>query len=198
MPVMILGTNITEFIFVFFGIGIGGWVVESINETIIRKKFVNKGFFKGPFVLVQAVGGVCVYAIGLPFKAYPLLVFFFGLFVCTAIEYVTALFLKKFFKVKCWDYRTYPLTKWCHFQGRIALTVSLSFGFVTLFLVYIYWNLMLNIAAIIGKYLLIVDIVLCALFLLDIVFTCTRVLKAKKTGEKIKGYAVFSDIEEAQ
>jgi len=198
MPFTILGTKITDFIFIFFGLGFAGWLAETINETITRKKFVNKGFFKGPFVPVHAIGGVCVYAIGLPLKAHPLLVFLIGLIACTAIEYITAIFLEKCFRVKCWDYRSYPHTKWCQFQGRIALTLSLFFGFITLFVVYIYWDFLLNIAARIGKYILIVDIALCALFLLDIIFSCTRILKAKKTGEKIKGWAVFSDVEEAQ
>jgi len=195
---MILGVKITDFIFIFFGIGFAGWLVESINETITRRKFVNKGFFKGPFVPVQAIGGVCVYAIGLPLKAHPILVFFSGLFFCTVIEYITAIFLERYFKVKCWDYRSYPHTKWYNFQGRIALTVSLFFGLVTLFVVYIFWDFLLNIAAGIGKNILIVDIVLCALFLLDFVFTCAGILKAKKTGVKIKGHAVFSDSEEVQ
>jgi len=195
---MILGVKITDLIFIFFGLGFAGWLAESINESITRKKFVSKGFFYGPFVPVQAIGGICVYAISLPVKAHPLLVFFSGVFICTAIEYITAIFLEKFFRVKCWDYRTYPHTKWCHFQGRIALTISLFFGFITLFVVYFFWDLLLSITAKIGKYILIVDIVLCVLFLLDIIFSCARILKAKKTGKKITGYGVFSDFEETR
>jgi len=192
---MILGAKITEFIFIIFGLGFAGWLAESINESITRKKLVSKGFFKGPYVPVHAVGGVCVYAIGLPLKANPLLVFFIGIFLCTVVEYITAIFLEKCFKVRCWDYRTYPHTKWCHFQGRIALTISLFFGLITLFVVYIFWDLLLNLAVGIGKYILIVDIALCALFLLDFIFSCKKILKAKKTGEKIEGYAVFSNPE---
>ncbi|MCL2176189.1 MAG: putative ABC transporter permease [Treponema sp.] len=197
MSFLILGTKITDLILIFFGLGFAGWLAESINETITRKKFVNKGFFKGPFALSHAIGGVCVYAIGLPLKQYPILVFFAGLLICTVIEYIMAIFLEKCFKVKCWDYTTYPHTKWCNFQGRIALTISLFFGFITLFVVYIYWDFMLFVCAKIGNTaVLIADIILCVLFLFDVIFTCARILKAKKTGDKVKGYAVFSEFGE--
>ena len=193
MGFLILNTTIPDFILVFFFLGFAGWLAESINETITRKKIVNKGFFKGPFALSHAIGGVGVYALGLPLKAYPPLVFLTGLIVCTAIEYIMAVFLAKCFNVKCWDYTTYPHTRWCHFQGRIALTISLFFGFITLFVVYFFWEFMLNIAAILGMYIWFVDIAFCVLFLLDFVYTCSRLLAAKKTGTKVKGYAVFTD-----
>ena len=198
MSFMILGTNIPDLIFIFFGLGFAGWLAESINESITRKTIVNKGFFKGPFALSHAIGGICVYAIGLPLKANPFMVFFVGLLVCTIIEYIMAIFLEKCFRVKCWDYRTYPHTRWCNFQGRIALTISLFFGFITLFVVYVYWDFMLIITAAMGKFLLAADIVFCALFLIDVVVTCARILKAKKTGGKVKGYAVFTEFEEAK
>ncbi|MDR2516833.1 MAG: putative ABC transporter permease, partial [Spirochaetaceae bacterium] len=126
----------------------------------------------------------------------PLLVFLTGAAVCTVMEYITAVFLAKCFGVKCWDYRTYPHTKWCHFQGRVALTISAFFGFAALFVVYLYWDFAAGLAARMGNYIWAVDIALCVLFLADVVYTCAGRLKAKKTGERIKGWAVFSGMEE--
>jgi uncharacterized membrane protein len=181
-----------KYIFIFFFLGFTGWVLESLQETIVRKKFVNKGFFKGPFVPCQAVGGVIVYLMCSHIKQYPLLVFLSGVFLCTFVEYIAALFLEKCFNVKCWDYRTYPHTKWCNYKGRICLTISVFFGIAALVIVYGYWDFLMKVAVFLGAYILAVDIIFIAIFFVDAFFTCARVLKARKLGIKLKGYAVFS------
>jgi uncharacterized membrane protein len=183
--------NIAAIIFAFFVLGVVGWLLESVQESIVRRHRVNKGFFKGPFVPCQGIGGLGVYLIGSPFKEHPVLLFFAGILVCTLIEYITALFLEKFFKVKCWDYTTYPHTRWCHFQGRIALTISLFFGVITLFVVYRFWEIIMNIVAILGNYLWLTDCILIMLFVIDATWTITRLYKLQKAGIIIKGFAVF-------
>lgn len=65
-------------------------------------------------------------------------------------------------------------------------------------MVYVYWNFMTDIAGLFGKYLFIIDIVFIAVFTADIIFSCKKILEAKKTGKKIKGYAVFSDVTEIE
>ncbi|MDR1956671.1 MAG: putative ABC transporter permease [Treponema sp.] len=191
--VELLPSSVVQGVFSFFFLGCTGWVLETIQETLVRKQFVNKGFFKGPFVLSHAIGGMLVSFIGSPFKAYPALVFLAGLVVCTCLEYSIAIFLERCFKVKCWDYTTYPHTKWCHYKGRICLTISLFFGIVTLFVVYVYGDFIRGVAALMGTYLVLVDAFLLTALLIDGVFTCTKLLRAKKAGIKIRGYAVFSD-----
>jgi uncharacterized membrane protein len=189
---------IAVFVFEFFFFGFTGWVLESIQETIVRKKPVNKGFFKGPFVLSHAIGGVSVYVVGSMFKTSPFAVFFAGVVVCTAIEYIAAIFLETCFKVKCWDYRTYPHTRWCHFQGRICLTISVFFGLITLFVVYVYWDFITGIALLLGDYLWLVDGIFVMGFLVDAVSRCVKLIKAKKAGTIVKGWAVFSESQDAE
>ncbi|MDR2343997.1 MAG: putative ABC transporter permease, partial [Spirochaetaceae bacterium] len=145
--------------------------------------------FKGPFALSHAIGGAGVYVVGSAFKAFPLAVFLAGAAVCTAVEYIMAVFLEKCFKVKCWDYSTYPHTKWCHFQGRICLTISAFFGLITLAVVYFYWDFVAGIALLLGTYLWLVDGIFALGFLVDAAFTCTRLLRAKKAGIAVKGWA---------
>ncbi|GHU21465.1 hypothetical protein FACS1894172_12140 [Spirochaetia bacterium] len=185
--------SIESIIFTFFFFSFLGWVCESIQESIIRQKLVSKGFFKGPIVPCQGIGGLCVYALSFSLKAYPVAVFFTGIVVCTAIEYITAVFLEKCFKVKCWDYSTYPHTKWCHYKGRIALTISLFFGIITLCVVYVLWDAAQGIIHFFGNYMWLLNGILIAIFLADVIYTCTKLLRYKKAGIKIKGWAVFSD-----
>jgi uncharacterized membrane protein len=191
--------NVTAiFLFAMFFLSFTGWFLETVQESIVRKKFVSKGFFKGPYVPLHGIGGVCVYVLCSPFKTHPAAVFFVGMAICTTVEYFAALFLEKCFKVKCWDYRTYPHTRWCHFQGRICLTISLFFGLITLFVVYFYWDFAANIARHLGAYLWFVDGVLVLVFFADMIFSCSKVLRAKKANTKIKGWAIFSDADNVE
>ncbi|MDR0639390.1 MAG: putative ABC transporter permease [Spirochaetaceae bacterium] len=190
--IMFPALGFAVFVFELFFLGFTGWALESVQETIVRKRPVNKGFFKGPFALSHAIGGAGVYVIGNVFKAYPFAVFLAGAVVCTAVEYIMAVFLEKCFRVKCWDYATYPHTKWCHFQGRICLTISIFFGLITLAVVYFYWDFIAGLALLFGNYLWLVDGVFVLGFFVDAVFTCAKLLRAKKAGITVKGWAVFS------
>jgi uncharacterized membrane protein len=185
--------NGASIIFTLFALGFTGWVLESVQESIVRGKLVNKGFFKGPFTLSHAIGGFGILIVASPFRAYPVLVFLSGLVVCTAVEYIMAIFLEKCFRVKCWDYSTYPHTRWCHYKGRICLTISLFFGAISLFVVYLYWGLILSLVGFIGKYIWPVNGVFLGLFAVDFFYTCTKLIRYKNAGIKVKGYAVFSD-----
>ncbi|MDR0525366.1 MAG: putative ABC transporter permease [Spirochaetaceae bacterium] len=184
-------------IFAFFCLSFLGWIAETINESITRKKFVNKGFFKSPFVPCQGLGGLGAYFLGSLFREDPELVFLSGFIAATATEYLTAILLEKCFSVKCWDYRTYPHIRWCHFQGRIALTTSLFFGFATMFVVYIFWDICMYLANRIGRYLWVLDALMITVFFADIFCTCKKYLNYKRKGVKVKGsYAVFSDAQD--
>jgi uncharacterized membrane protein len=185
-----LGTG--RIIFAFFCLAFLGWFAESVQESITRKKIISKGFFYGPWVPCQGLGGLAVYFALSPFRAWPAAVFAGGLVLGTVVEYVTALFLEKCFQVKCWDYHTYPHTRWCHFQGRVCLTISLFFGVISLAVVYVFWDFIMLTAERLGGALLVVDGALLALFACDALLSCMRVIKAVKSGRELSGWAVFT------
>ncbi|MDR2490184.1 MAG: hypothetical protein LBD20_02140, partial [Spirochaetaceae bacterium] len=111
-----------------------------------------------------------------------------------AVEYLAAIVLENCFKVKGWDYTTYPYAYWCNYKGRIALTTSILFGLVGFAVVYFYWDAGLAICELlfsvqISRYsvinaLLILDVVLCALFFTDVFLTGGAYIKNKKRGIK--------------
>jgi uncharacterized membrane protein len=172
-----------EFIFLFFFFSLSGWVGETIMESLVRGRFVSKGFFKGPWVPVHGIGGFAVYAAGAPLRAWPPLVFLVGVLLCTVVEYLAALLLEKAFNKRCWDYDTYPFTRWCNYKKRVALTTSLFFGLVTLALVYFFWDLARGIAAFIGsRALFYADLLLLAAFALDAALTIIHYIKNKIAG----------------
>ena len=177
------GLDIYQFIFMFFFFSISGWLGEVIMESSVRRRFVNKGFFKGPYVPVHGLGGFLVYGFCFPLRQYPPLVFLVSTAVCTIVEYLAALLLEKVFSIRGWDYETYPFTKWCHYKRRIALTTSLFFGLVALGIIYFYWDAGLWLMNLPGeKALVIIDIILCAVFLLDAVFSGKKCIANKLAG----------------
>jgi uncharacterized membrane protein len=187
-----------KFIFTFFFLAFSGWVLETAHESIVRGGFVNKGFFRGPWAPVYGFGGFGLWFLVNPLRARPALVFLVGAVLCTVVEYVTALFLEKCFRVKSWDYHTYPHTRWCHFQGRVSLTISVLFGLMSLALVYFYWSFAMGLAASLGTRLLAVDGVLAGLFTADLCYSCGRIIRLNRAGVKIKGWGVFSDTGDAK
>jgi uncharacterized membrane protein len=176
-----LGIEQKAFLFFFFSVS--GWIGETVMESIVRRRFVSKGFFKGPYVPVHGVGAFAVYALCAPLKAHPLLVFLAGLILCTLIEYTAALLLEKVFHIKGWDYDTYPFTKWCHYKKRIALTTSLFFGLAAFGSVYFYWDAAIGIMERINaEILVIIDILFLIGFLIDAVLTGTKCIKNNLAG----------------
>jgi uncharacterized membrane protein len=175
--------RIEQIIFLFFFFSVSGWIGETIMESTVRKRFVSKGFFKGPYVPVHGVGAFVVYTLCDPLKAYPLLVFLFGTVLCTLVEYMSAIFLEKFFHTKGWDYDTYPFTKWCNYKKRIALTTSLFFGLVAFGLIYFYWDVGVRVMQKINaKMLITVDIFFMLGFLIDAVLTGTKCITNRLAG----------------
>ncbi|MDR3171783.1 MAG: putative ABC transporter permease [Treponema sp.] len=172
-----------QLVFAFFFFSFSGWIGETIMESSVRKRFVSKGFFKGPWVPVHGVGAFVVYRAVEMLKTQPLLVFVVGTVLCTVVEYLAALLLEKFFNTKGWDYDTYPFTYWCNFKKRVALTTSLFFGLITLGLVYFYWELAKRLMLFLGTGILVkVDVFFILVFVMDATFTFRQHIKNNAAG----------------
>lgn len=175
--------GIAQIVFEFFFFAVSGWVCETIMESIVRKRFVSKGVFKGPYVPLYGFGILVVYAVCAPLKAYPFLVFLIGVALCTAVEYLSALFLEKVFHIRGWDYRAYPFTKWCHYKNRIALTTSVLFGLVAVVSVYFYWDVGILLTRLISTEMLAaVDILFSVVFIADVIATGIRCIRNALAG----------------
>ena len=111
-----------------------GWCFESTYVSIKEKKLVNRGFMKGPFLPIYGAGAICVLVASLPFKQWPLAVYFGGAFAATALELVTGIVMENLFKVRYWDYTS----KRFNYKGYICLGSSITWGFFSLGMVYIF------------------------------------------------------------
>jgi uncharacterized membrane protein len=177
------GLGFREAVFLFFFFSFSGWIGETIMESLVRRRFVSKGFFRGPYVPVHGVGAFAVYFFCGPLKPWPLLVFLAGIVLCTVVEYLAALLLEGVFHTQGWDYENYPFTRRCHYKRRIALTTSLFFGLAAFGVVYFYWDLGRAFARLIDpRYLGALDLVLALFFTADVFYTGTRCLRNNREG----------------
>ena len=60
----------------FYFYCICGWIFESLNVSIRQRKWVNRGFMKGPWLPLYGSGALVILFSTLPFKEYPVMVYF--------------------------------------------------------------------------------------------------------------------------
>lgn len=117
--------------FVFYAIC--GFFLEIIHAATNRGVLENRGFLFGPYCPIYGVGALILIAAASQLSINPILVFLMAMFVCTVIEYITAVLLEYVFKMRWWNYSKMPF----NFQGRICLKNSILFGFGGLAIIYI-------------------------------------------------------------
>ena len=109
-----------------------GWLCESIYVSIGRKKWVNSGFFYGPYCPIYGFGAIFVLYFLEPLIEHPVLVFIFGVLLTSTLEYFTSWLLEKLFHILWWDYSNQKL----NIHGRVCLLNSTLFGIMSLVVTY--------------------------------------------------------------
>lgn len=107
-----------------------GWCIESAYVSVCHRKFVNRGFMRGPYLPLYGSGAIVLLFVCLPVKESIILTFFVGGLAATLLEYVTGVIMEKMFKVRYWDYTEQKF----QFQGHICLKSSVAWGALAVFL----------------------------------------------------------------
>lgn len=127
-----------HFIFLtFLAYSVFGWCYEVFLETVVYGwGFSNRGFLLGPYCPVYGFGALLLLALLRPLQKVPrygaLLVFLGTILLATAVELLTSYLLEALTGGWLWDYRAYSV----QYDGRIALSPSLRFGFGGLLFLY--------------------------------------------------------------
>lgn len=123
--------NIIKLIFYFFFYSFIGWFVESCYCSMRPKKWINRGFLRGPICPIYGTGAMVLMLVILPFKTLTdnlylniFLTFTVGFVVCDIVEFLTSLIMEKLFHARWWDYSK----KRFNIQGRICLTHTIYWG----------------------------------------------------------------------
>jgi len=110
---------------VFFIYSILGWLVESIYMSICEKKIVNRGFIKGPICPIYGGCATVIYFLLYPLRNNLILIYFVGVIVATALEFLVAQAMLYIFGEVWWDYNEKPF----NYKGVICLESSIAWGF---------------------------------------------------------------------
>ncbi|WP_291652160.1 putative ABC transporter permease [Clostridium sp.] len=156
-----------------------GWICEVIYCSIPSKKFINRGFLKGP---------VCpVYGFGAMFVIYimkwininsAILVFILGGFIASIIEFIADILLEYVFHTRLWNYSDRKF----NIKGRVCLLNSTLFAVLSTILIKIVHPLVLDIVVSLSSITIIIVSSLCIIvFLIDGVFTVREVIKLNIT-----------------
>lgn len=118
--------------FYFIVYSIAGWLCEDVYVGIGKRKFVNRGFLYGPYCPIYGCGALIVLYPLMLLGDHPVLVFFGGMILTSALEYFTSWLMEKLFHEKWWDYSTYKF----NINGRVCLLNSTLFGLMSLVVVF--------------------------------------------------------------
>ena len=116
--------SIFYYFLLFMIYSIGGWLIEVIAIGIEKRKFINRGFFIGPYCPIYGFSAVIMILLLDNYKNDPFALFILAAFVCTFFEYVTSFVMEKLFQARWWDYSR----KTFNINGRVCLENSVIFG----------------------------------------------------------------------
>ena len=116
-----------QWLFIFYTYCFLGWCFESAFVSIKSKKWINRGFMRGPFLPLYGSGATMMLVVSMPFADNIVLTYIAGCIGATVLEYITGVTMETLFKVRYWDYSNRPF----NYKGQICLRSTLTWGFFT-------------------------------------------------------------------
>ncbi len=122
--------TITQWLFFFYFYCFFGWVFETTYVSVKSRRFVNRGFMRGPFLPIYGSGAIMMLVVSMPFQDNLVLTYLAGCVGATALELVTGVLMESLFKVRYWDYSNQKF----NYKGHICLSSTVAWGFLTIFM----------------------------------------------------------------
>lgn len=117
-----------EWLFFFYFYCFFGWVFESTFVSLKSRRFVNRGFMRGPFLPIYGSGAIMMLVASMPFQDNIFLTYIAGCIGATILELVTGMAMEALFKVRYWDYSNQRF----NYKGHICLSSTIAWGFLTI------------------------------------------------------------------
>ena len=166
-----------KYFYYFFVYSYCGWLYEVAWFLIYKHKFVNRGFFYGPFLPIYGIGGILILLLlrkinknylNRKKKYYKIIINFIIIIVLsTVLEYVGHYILDEYFNVVLWNYKNNKF----NIDGRICLETSLKFGlYGTLFFAYVQPFLEILYKSISNRIKDLVFSIVLFIFIIDLIF----------------------------
>ena len=120
--------SVSEWLFFFYFYCFFGWVFESTFVSVKSRRFVNRGFMRGPFLPIYGSGAITMLLVSMPFQDNIFLTYIAGCIGATILELVTGIAMESLFKVRYWDYSNQRF----NYKGHICLSSTIAWGFLTI------------------------------------------------------------------
>ncbi|GFI69328.1 hypothetical protein IMSAG249_01149 [Lachnospiraceae bacterium] len=120
--------TLIQWLFFFYFYCFFGWIFESTYVSAKSRKFVNRGFMRGPFLPIYGSGAIMMLVVSMPFQDNILLTYIAGCIGATALELATGVIMEALFKVRYWDYSSQKF----NYKGHICLSSTIAWGFLTI------------------------------------------------------------------
>lgn len=127
---MVYDYSLLQWMLIFYIYCFLGWCFESTVVSVQQRRFVNRGFLRGPLLPIYGFGATLLLHVSLPLYDHPAALFVASMLTATVFEYIVGAAMEKLFKVKYWDYSSHRF----QFRGRICLQSSLCWGLLGLLL----------------------------------------------------------------
>jgi uncharacterized membrane protein len=171
-----------------------GWIWETPFVSFNEKKYVNRGFLKGPYIPIYGYACLTIILSMTIFESMDDSIFLiviqilFISLISVVWEYFTSLGLEIAFKTRWWDYSDHKF----NLQGRVALDYTVLFGiggfllwrFVNPIIESIYYNIA-------PEYLTIFVVAFYIIFLLDNIYTFRDLLRLRELIIKLNNLKVL-------
>lgn len=122
--------TLTVWLLYFYVYSFIGWIWESCYVSCLQKKWVNRGFIKGPLLPLYGSGALVMLLCSSPFSDNMFYVYLAGMIGATVLEFITGAVMEALFKVRYWDYSNQKF----NLKGYICLSSSLVWGLFTVLL----------------------------------------------------------------
>lgn len=159
-----------------------GWFIEVVAMLFNTGKVIDRGFLIGPYCPIYGGAGVLMTIFLSKYQNNIMLLFIMSIIICGSLEYFVSYVLEKIFKARWWDYSE----KKFNLNGRICVNTLIPFGILGVLLIMFINPLLFKFLNFIPYGLrLIIGIVLCIVFTIDVVVSVTITFNLRGTIKKI-------------
>ena len=116
--------TVYDLLWMFFIYSFLGWLFETVSASLKQKKFANRGLVNGPFCVLYGITAVII-TVGLQ-ELTGVWLFLFAMIYATVVEWIAGHLIELAFKERWWDYSN---VKW-NFDGYVCVPVSVFWGFL--------------------------------------------------------------------
>ena len=184
---IVMISAIENYIALFFIYSFMGWLIETLGDTIKKKKFVNRGFLIGPYCPIYGAGVILITIFLTKYKDDIWITFFMSLLICGTLEYLTSYLMEKLFKARWWDYSQNKF----NINGRICLETLIPFGIAGILIVHITNPFILKYVNMIPPLVMhILSGILVTGYIIDIIVSLKIILNLKQMSRELKDNTV--------